>query len=143
MAEPAQTDVDSIWQEWEQQKEAWLAHPDLKPQVTLSEAMLRALPEILTGKTPATDIMFRNASLELVGGVYKENQTADYFTEVVAATVVTLIEERFKQEPTARIRIIEIGAGTGGTSTMVFQSLKPYREQIEEYCYTDISKAFL
>ncbi|HEX2999576.1 MAG TPA: SDR family NAD(P)-dependent oxidoreductase, partial [Armatimonadota bacterium] len=142
-ADPTVTDLDSVWQEWEQQKVAWLAHPDLKPQVTLSEAMLRALPEILTGKTPATDIMFRNASLELVGGVYKENQTADRFTEVVVATVVTLIEERLNQEPTALIRIIEIGAGTGGTSTMVLQSLKPYREQIEEYCYTDISKAFL
>ncbi|HEX3000672.1 MAG TPA: beta-ketoacyl synthase N-terminal-like domain-containing protein [Armatimonadota bacterium] len=62
---------------------------------------------------------------------------------MAAATIVTLIEERLKQEPTARIRLIEIGAGTGGTSTMVLQSLQPYREQIGEYCYTDISKAFL
>ena len=41
------------------------------------------------------------------------------------------------------VRILEIGAGTGGTSAMVFKALRPYAESIEEYCYTDLSKAFL
>nr|WP_255298241.1 SDR family NAD(P)-dependent oxidoreductase [Brevibacillus dissolubilis] len=68
---------------------------------------------------------------------------AHYFNEVLADTVVAYLQERLNQDPAARIRIFEIGAGTGGTSTTVFQKLKPYQNHIQEYCYTDISKAFL
>ncbi|HWP96053.1 MAG TPA: SDR family NAD(P)-dependent oxidoreductase, partial [Syntrophomonadaceae bacterium] len=109
----------------------------------LVEATMRALPEILTGKILATDIMFPNSSMKLVEGIYKNNVIADYFNEVLADTVVVNIQERLTYDSSVRIRILEIGAGTGGTSAMVFQKLQPYREHIQEYCYTDISKAFL
>ncbi|MBQ0740733.1 class I SAM-dependent methyltransferase, partial [Aquimarina celericrescens] len=32
---------------------------------------------------------------------------------------------------------------TGGTSSIVFASLQPFKESIDTYCYTDLSKAFL
>ncbi|MCP3923114.1 MAG: SDR family NAD(P)-dependent oxidoreductase, partial [Desulfobacterales bacterium] len=136
-------DRDAVWEEWEQKKKLWLKNPDMKAQINLVEATLNSLPEILTKKIPATDIIFPNSSMELVEGVYKNNQVADYFNEAVADTLVAYIEERLKHDPSSRIRIIEIGAGTGGTSSMVFNKLKPYQNHIEEYCYTDISKAFL
>ncbi|WP_249713339.1 hypothetical protein, partial [Bacillus cereus] len=34
-------------------------------------------------------------------------------------------------------------AGTGGTTAMLFTKLNPFVKQIAEYCYTDVSKAFL
>ena len=91
---------------------------------------------------------FPNSSMELVEDIYKNNPVSDYFNEVLANTVTAYIEERLKQDQASesgqtQIRIIEIGAGTGGTSTMVFQKLKPYQAHIQEYCYSDISKAFL
>src|SRR5437660_290064 len=54
-----------------------------------------------------------------------------------------LLEERLRQDPSARVRILEAGAGTGGTSAPVLARLKPYADHIAEYCYTDISQAFL
>jgi acyl transferase domain-containing protein/acyl-CoA synthetase (AMP-forming)/AMP-acid ligase II/shikimate kinase/acyl carrier protein/2-polyprenyl-3-methyl-5-hydroxy-6-metoxy-1,4-benzoquinol methylase len=143
VAEQGLIDMDTLWNEWDHRKSVWLEDPRIKAQVILVEETLRALPEILTGKVPATEIMFPNSSMELVEGIYKNNPVSDYFNEVLADTVAAYIEERVKFDPSALVRIIEIGAGTGGTSTMVFQKLKPYQAHIQEYCYTDISKAFL
>lgn len=132
----------AVWQEWEQEKEVWLKNSDTKAQVKLVEATLRALPQILTGKVRATEVIFPNSSMELVEKVYKNNAVSDYFNEVLADTVVAFVEERLNQDSAARIRIFEIGAGTGGTSAVVFQKLKAYQAHIREYCYTDLSKAF-
>ncbi|MDT3429208.1 acyl transferase domain-containing protein, partial [Paenibacillus forsythiae] len=71
--------TQGVWEEWERKKTQWLNDPDMKAQAVLVEATLRALPDILTGRTPATDIMFPNASMELVEGIYKQNRMADAF----------------------------------------------------------------
>ena len=107
------------------------------------ETTLRALPGILTGAIRATDVMFPNGSLALVEGVYKNNPVADYFNDALAGMVAGFVEERLKQDASARIRILEVGAGTGGTSAPVLARLKSYTPHIEEYCYTDLSQAFL
>uniref|UniRef100_UPI00056C1C82 methyltransferase n=1 Tax=Paenibacillus forsythiae TaxID=365616 RepID=UPI00056C1C82 len=135
--------TQGVWEEWERKKTQWLNDPDMKAQAVLVEATLRALPDILTGRTPATDIMFPNASMELVEGIYKQNRMADAFNEVLAETAAAYVEERIRQDASATIRILEIGAGTGGTSAMVFRKLEPYQKHVSEYSYTDLSKAFL
>ncbi|MEK3951688.1 SDR family NAD(P)-dependent oxidoreductase [Paenibacillus sp. FSL H7-0703] len=143
VAGTASVDLQAVWKEWEWKKGAWLKNPDLSAWVFLVESTLRKLPEILTGKIPATDIIFPNSSMKLVEGIYKNSPAADYFNEVLGDIVVSYLNERIKHNPSVPIRIIEIGAGTGGTSALVFQKLEPYREHIQEYCYTDKSRAFL
>ncbi|TMD02207.1 MAG: class I SAM-dependent methyltransferase [Chloroflexi bacterium] len=142
LAAPA-LDVASAWREWEGSKGRWTASPYLGAQCVLLEKTLHALPEILTGRVRATDVMFPNGAMSLVEGIYKDNPVADYFNDVVRETVVRYIEARLTQEAGARVRILEIGAGTGGTSVRVLAGLAPYREQVAEYCYTDLSQAFL
>ncbi|MCY8787193.1 SDR family NAD(P)-dependent oxidoreductase [Bacillus inaquosorum] len=136
-------DIALLWQEWNAKKEKWLKDSNTKAMVVLAETMLKALPDILTGEVPATDIMFPHSSMELVEGIYKQNQVADYFNKVLADTLIAYLDERLKHDPEASIRIMEIGAGTGGTSAGIFQKLKAYQNHIKEYCYTDLSKAFL
>ncbi|AUM64933.1 polyketide synthase [Brevibacillus laterosporus] len=135
----------SSWKEWEYRREEWLKDDNLKSQVVLVETMLGALPDMLTGKQPATDIMFPQSSMTLVEGVYKYNLLADYFNDVLAEKIVAFMQERINQSnvTSKSIRILEIGAGTGGTSASVLPRLKPFQEYIEEYCYTDLSLAFL
>ncbi|MXO81180.1 methyltransferase, partial [Paenibacillus sp. OT2-17] len=137
------TDRDDVWQEWEERKRTWLQYPQMRARVNLVETTLRALPEVLTGKSPATEVIFPNSSMELVEGIYKNNLVVDYFNEVLADTTAAYIQERIMADAAAEIRILEIGAGTGGTSATLFLKLRPYRKHIQEYCYTDISKAFL
>lgn len=136
-------DLKTLWSEWDSKKSVWLCNSIIKSQVALVEPSLRALPEILSGKRPATDILFPNSSVELVQGIYKNNPISDYFNKELSLNITAFIKERIKHNPTAKISIIEIGAGTGGTASMVLKDLAPFREHIKEYCYTDISKAFL
>lgn len=143
VADQAVADMDALWREWEQKKGTWLKNSALKAQVALVEETLRNLPEILTGKRPATDVMFPNSSVALVEGIYKNNLIADYFNEKLAETVVAYVRERRKEDAGVLLRVLEIGAGTGGVSALVFQNLEPFRKHLQEYCYTDISKAFL
>ena len=135
--------ADAIWREWEACKGAWQTDAGIMPYVNLVDTTLRALPGILGGTSRATDVMLPNGSLALIEGIYKNNPIADYFNDALAGMVAAFIEARLKQDSSARIRILEVGAGTGGTSARVFARLKPYADRIEEYRYTDLSQAFL
>ncbi len=136
-------DMDLLWEEWEKKKAVWMEEPDIKSKMVLLDVSIRALPDVITGKLPATDVLFPRSSMALVEGIYKDNMVTDYFNDVLADMVVAFLEERIAKDPSVQVRIIEIGAGTGGTSAVIFQKIKPYCGNIKEYCYTDISKAFL
>lgn len=142
-AQPVLFDQAAIWQEWEAKTSVWRNDPYMSAMTVLVDTTVRALPDILSGQVPATDIMFPGSSMELVEGIYKHNPVADYFNEVLGDTLTTYLQQRLKHDPQTRIRILEIGAGTGGTSAGLFQKLQPFREHVQEYCYTDISRAFL
>ncbi|KZN49097.1 non-ribosomal peptide synthetase [Pseudoalteromonas luteoviolacea] len=106
------------------------------PSEDLLDNCLANLPAILNGEIKATDALFPNASMALVEAVYQNNPVADYANAV-------LIEQLQSYLATANlesIRVLEIGAGTGGTTRSVLPALKPW--QVEEYAYTDLSKAF-
>ncbi|HKD15247.1 MAG TPA: SDR family NAD(P)-dependent oxidoreductase [Candidatus Angelobacter sp.] len=130
-----------LWAEWEKERSVWAANPNLQAQIALFESCLKALPEILSGKQRATDVIFPNSSMQLVEGIYRGNVLADYFNEVLSDTLISCIEHQLQESNNSRIRIVEIGAGTGGTTTKLLPLLQ--RFPIEEYRYTDISKAFL
>ncbi|QOS80422.1 SDR family NAD(P)-dependent oxidoreductase [Paenibacillus sp. JNUCC31] len=139
----APSNAAAVWEKWDSQKSIWMNDPTIRAQVELAETMLRALPEILIGSRKATDLMFPNSSMKLIEGIYKNNPVADYFNDFLARTAVDYIQKRIQNDPNARIRILEVGAGTGGTSATMFEMLKPYQSYVQEYCYTDISQAFL
>ncbi|MGW2870851.1 SDR family NAD(P)-dependent oxidoreductase [Kitasatospora sp. NPDC001225] len=138
-AEPA----DQVLARWERQCARWSADPDRAAELRLAAAMLGALPGILTGRVRPTDVMFPRGSMELVEGCYRDNRAADLFNRAMAATAAGLVADRLRRDPGARLRILEVGAGTGGTSVGMFAALQPYRDSIERYVYTDVSKAFL
>jgi polyketide synthase PksR len=81
--------------------------------------------------------------MAMVEGAYQGNAIADYFNQVLRDTLRAYMESRLSGEPDAKIRILEIGAGTGGTTASVFGVLQAYGERVAEYCYTDVSNAFL
>lgn len=137
------TRQDTLWNDWNIAKEKWISDSGFEPRVVLAETTLHALPDILTGKVLATDVLFPDTSMDLVKGIYNNDTVAGYFNDILAETLVSYFQERIHLDPATRISILEIGAGTGGTSAAIFKKLKPYRKHIHEYCYTDISKSFL
>lgn len=136
-------DSGELWGEWDLRMQQWLTDENMRAKAQLADTMLKALPDILTGRRSATDIMFPNASMRMVEGVYKQNLIADRFNEVVAEQAVKHVQQVIDSGRRQGLRILEIGAGTGGTTEMLLSRLSPYGAHIQEYAYTDISKSFL
>jgi acyl transferase domain-containing protein/enoyl-CoA hydratase/carnithine racemase/acyl carrier protein/NAD(P)-dependent dehydrogenase (short-subunit alcohol dehydrogenase family)/SAM-dependent methyltransferase/ribosomal protein S18 acetylase RimI-like enzyme len=135
-------DTEAVWKKWQVKKEKYLQDRDRSARVSLVSDCLERLPDILQGNTLATDVIFPDSSMDKVEGVYKNNLLSDTFNEFVANAVVAYLQQRLQVDPNARLKILEIGAGTGGTSAIVFSRLKPFTKFIEKYTYTDLSKAF-
>jgi acyl transferase domain-containing protein/enoyl-CoA hydratase/carnithine racemase/acyl carrier protein/SAM-dependent methyltransferase len=142
ISDPNTSDAGSIRDSWQSQKERYSRDPDFRAVAILASDCMERLPDILQGRLLATDVIFPNSSMEKVEGIYKNSTLPDTFNEIAANSVVAYVEQRLQSDPKALVRILEIGAGTGGTSAVVFAKLRPYQASIEEYCYTDLSKAF-
>jgi len=132
----------SAWRAWDEYKHSSTDEYHTA-RVNLIETMVRALPEILCGSRLATDVMFPKGKLTLVEPLYTTSRLSSYFNEVLANAVIAYVEARRSENPGVRLRLLEIGAGTGATSGVVFRKLMPYHGNIAEYCYTDISPVFL
>jgi SAM-dependent methyltransferase len=123
-------------------EETLATFPDRDIIVRLVEACVPEYPSILTGEKSHLEVMFPGGSSELVENVYRRDVLSDHFNQLVAEAVLRAVELRLAAAPAARVSILEIGAGTGGTSAGVLARLTPHGEQIS-FDYTDISSAFV
>jgi acyl transferase domain-containing protein/enoyl-CoA hydratase/carnithine racemase/aryl carrier-like protein len=134
--------LEALWTRWDDAMRTWSADANHRAYLALVEACLRRLPEVLSGAVPATDVMFPESSMHLVEGIYKHNLIADHFNLVLCESLRA--ECAAKAERGERgLRLLEIGAGTGGTTAGLLPMLRGFGDLVEEYCYTDLSKAFL
>jgi len=116
--------------------------PEMEPAINLMCTCLEKYPQILTGEIPATDVMFPGSSMELMEKLYKGNVEADSYNRLVTWGLLRYIRTRLPQLTAGqKIEILEIGAGTGGTSGPVFEAIRAYSDHLH-YVYTDISPAF-
>ena len=137
-------DMTGIWSEWESYKAALVCqYPWQRAHLDLLDICILALPDVLHGRKAATEVLFPRSSMDRVSSIYAGHPVVDHFNKVLAQSLLAIVRNRLEIEPTARFRLLEIGAGTGATSACLFKVLEPYAHCIEEYCYSDISKAFL
>ncbi|PJN27395.1 beta-ketoacyl synthase [Streptomyces sp. CB02613] len=116
-------------------------HPDLAPHLRLLHRCVEALPDVLSGRTRATEVLFPGGSAELVEQVYRGQASADFYHRAMAeeaAAAVTRIHARTGRP----VRLLEVGAGTGAGSGFVLRACADTGLPVE-YLYTDISTAFL
>uniref|UniRef100_UPI000E3248F9 SDR family NAD(P)-dependent oxidoreductase n=1 Tax=Steroidobacter cummioxidans TaxID=1803913 RepID=UPI000E3248F9 len=111
--------LDELWSSWDANEAVWQANANTRAHLALLKACLQALPEILSGTRRAADVMFPDSSLHLVSGVYAGNAVSDYYNNVLAQSLCACIRQRRQAEPSSKIRILEIGAGTGGTTKVL------------------------
>jgi acyl transferase domain-containing protein/acyl carrier protein/SAM-dependent methyltransferase len=117
--------------------------PEVAPHVELLSACCAQYPALLKGEIRATEVMFPDSSTRLVEGVYRGNVVADSCNQHVAGSVRSYIAARLPQlSASEKIRIVEVGAGTGGTSTAVLSAISSYADRIE-YLYTDLSTGLI
>ncbi|MFY2558580.1 SDR family NAD(P)-dependent oxidoreductase [Corallococcus terminator] len=116
--------------------------PDLTPYVELLDRCVQSLPEFWTGRRSAMEVMFPNGSTELVEKVYASSLHSDLFNTLTAEAVRAWVEVRLRQAPKQPLLIVEVGAGTGGTTRFVLDALRPYAERVR-YVFSDLSVHFL
>ncbi|MFD6226122.1 SDR family NAD(P)-dependent oxidoreductase [Streptomyces sp. NPDC060232] len=116
-------------------------YPGIAAVATLLERCLEAFPRVVTGAESHIDVLFPNGSMDMVVGVYRGNAVSDACNTLVADAVRGLVEERAAGDTGARIRVLEVGAGTGSTSGPVLEALASYADV--EFTYTDVTSAFV
>jgi acyl transferase domain-containing protein/SAM-dependent methyltransferase len=97
----------------------------------------RLLYAVLTGKESALETLFPNGSFELVQNLYERSGPMRYFNALAAGAVDALVAARGARTP---MRVLEIGAGTGSTSSSLLPLFAP---QSTIYWFTDVTPVFL
>lgn len=128
---------------WEATRAGMAGDPFMTSVTRFIDVALQATPDVLAGRKKATDVFFSASSMALVESIYKENPVVHYYGTVVAALVAARIEAIVAANPAARVRLLEVGAGTGSCSEHVLRALKPFAAHVDEYCFTDLSQLFL
>ncbi|WP_435279494.1 SDR family NAD(P)-dependent oxidoreductase [Streptomyces sp. 1222.5] len=127
-------------------------HPAMRPHVALLERCVAALPDVLDGTRPPTDVLFPGGSVEPVEAVYRGQPLSDHYHRLMAAeTVAALRRHRAAATAGRPLRILEIGAGTGAGTAFVLDALDEAlgapgaarEEPPVSYDYTDVSPVFL
>lgn len=95
---------------------------------------LDSLPDLLEGRVEAQNLLFPEGALTYVRALYRENLMASYLNEAVSALVAGLAGSA------RALRILEIGAGSGGTTESLIPALAGRRV---EYHFTDAAAFFL
>ncbi|MFF7856439.1 amino acid adenylation domain-containing protein [Streptomyces sp. NPDC007904] len=112
-------------------------HPDLAGHLTLLDRVLESYGPVLRGELSATAVLFPGGDLTGVTAVYSGNQL---FDPVNAAAAQALAECAAGLNAP---RILEIGAGVGGTTAAALAALDAHGVRDAAYTYTDVSQAFL
>ncbi len=111
--------------------------PDHAAELALADNCGRRLAAVLRGDVDPLLILFPNGSPDLLARIYGEAPAARASNRLVARTIAKGIESL----PADRIvRIVEIGAGTGGTTAHVLSKLPRGRC---EYLFTDVTSLFI
>jgi acyl transferase domain-containing protein/NADPH:quinone reductase-like Zn-dependent oxidoreductase len=113
------------------------AHPAHRPELGLLARCGPRLAEVLGGRCDPLQLLFPEGSLAALEALYRDSPTAREANGLVAEAVAAAAAG---QPPDRPIRILEVGAGTGGTTAHVLARLPGDRA---EYTFTDVSPVFL
>jgi acyl transferase domain-containing protein/NADPH:quinone reductase-like Zn-dependent oxidoreductase len=134
---------------WEVRRAPQLADPeaqwdDLLARYPHCEALLQLtracgthLADVLTGRVDPLSLLFPGGSHDVVERLYRDSPRAQAFNSVVRDA---LAEAVARTAPGRTLRVLEVGAGTGGTTAYLLPILPRERT---DYVFTDISPAFL
>ncbi|MEA5619315.1 SDR family NAD(P)-dependent oxidoreductase [Cronbergia sp. UHCC 0137] len=111
--------------------------PQITAELTLIERCGTNLAKVLQGECNPIDLLFPKGDLSTLTQLYQNSPGAKVMNTLVEKAINSALE---KLPPGEKVRILEIGAGTGGTTAYVLPELV---NKSVEYVFTDISPVFL
>lgn len=94
------------------------------------------LAEIVIGKESPLETLFPGGTFNRAEALYEHAPLSAYFSSIARASLEGFLRAR----PQGNLNVLEIGAGTGGTTSALLPILPPDRTA---YCFTDVSDLFL
>jgi len=111
-------------------------HPGHLPEALLCEGNCAELGTILRGEKEAVQVLFSGIGPELLDQFYGDGLFTSHWVAAIAAAVSTAA----RTLPEGRgLRILEIGAGTGGLASQVLPLLE---RGLHSYIFSDVSAGF-
>jgi acyl transferase domain-containing protein/NADPH:quinone reductase-like Zn-dependent oxidoreductase/SAM-dependent methyltransferase/acyl carrier protein len=111
-------------------------NPGHLPEALLITATCAELGLILRGEKDAIQVLFAGAGAELLEQFYGDGLLTSHWLSAIAAAV----QEGARVLPEGRgLRILEVGAGTGGLAAQLLPALE---RGLHSYTFTDVSAGF-
>lgn len=111
--------------------------PEAEAEIMLLERCGSSLSDVLQGRCDPLHLLFPEGDSTNAARLYQDAPGARLMNALVAQAALAAVK---RLPPGRGIRILEVGAGTGGTSASILPHLPPQRT---EYFFTDITPAFL
>ena len=110
--------------------------PDEVATLTLIDRCASQLSGVLRGAIDPVQLVFPEGDLSTVTQLYENSSVAKVMNTIVQKVITSAME---KLPPSRGLRLLEIGAGTGGTTSYILPHLNPNQA---EYLFTDIGALF-
>jgi acyl transferase domain-containing protein len=137
--------IDSTWEVMrlphrpnpqEQLNKLAAQYPDATAELTLLQRCADNLAQVLRGECNPLELLFPQGDLTTATQLYQDSPGA----QVMNTLVQKVVEQALERLPSSRkLRVLEIGAGTGGTTSYILPVLPPH---LTEYVFTDLSPRF-
>ena len=111
-------------------------YPEFTAEIEMTCRCGASLCDVLQGRADPIQLLFPNGSFETAERLYTDSPGARVFNRLAHS----LVTAEIASHPAGKIRVLEIGAGTGGTTAFLADAFPAERT---EYCYTDVSSLFL
>ncbi|GAU70292.1 putative polyketide synthase [Streptomyces sp. NBRC 110611] len=112
-------------------------HPGLAVELTLLGTCGRQLPEVLRGTRDPADVLLAETNRSLLEELYAEGGMFWFGARAARTALAALVRAWPADRP---LRVLEVGAGSGGTTALLLPVLPPERTH---YLYTGLSDACL
>lgn len=119
---------------WQQAERCLLSEPGLLSYLQRCAALL---PDVLCGRVSGLETLFPDGSFELAETLYENGPMARYVNSIVAVAVAAAVRKCASKRSA---RVLELGAGTGATTSALLPLLSA---GAAEYWFTDVSDVFL
>ena len=112
-------------------------HPECAVEMRFTERCGRGLADVLAGRADPLQLLFPGGDVSDAEALYQKSITAQAYNGLIGS----LVGQAFAQPPAGRaVRVLEVGAGTGGTTAFALPNLPEGRV---DYLFTDVSPLFL
>jgi len=112
-------------------------HKDFAAEFELLAHCGAQLSAVLQGEVDPLQLLFPVDGLVNAERIYRESPPARFYNRLIGELVANAVQDVSRGDT---VRLLELGAGTGSTTTCVLERLSGVRTK---YCFTDISRMLL